>query len=606
MKQKRINIIDYYLFIYLLFYFFQIIKAAVPDDECTKGCKLVDKKCDHNSDFLETCPSYCVPDLVEGKCYSCEGKIDSVIYYIFALWNNHICQNGTTCEGNKLVLNTRQCVTQCSGQGTNNLYIMDGVCYTKEECNEANRNCSDINFTCDCKYLYSRISYMNNQRYLRHCYDDGELCGPEHTQYDSDTRVCGECGDGKLKKYQTRPKSTNILRCSTICKSGEFEYNGYCLDSCPETKFKYYDPDRGYKCVDSCSNGYIIGNECVPSCNGHYIYDDNKCKSTCDRPFFIYEYTFTNPVNKTGWTATADSDDWGYEPKLAIDDNINTFWHTQWRNNIKPPHPHWIIVDMKQIYNVSEFQYLTRQNRWESGILKTAELYLSSDGQTWGKYVLNLKFSNTKKNRKWQNITISPARACRYFKLISRTQISKGPHACAAELGFKVETLNFCKKSCNSPRYIDGDYCRTSCTSGYYISTNNGNINICVSSSGCHVKSNDGAPKYCYKSCIESGYPYYIGTTCYKSCPSSTRYHVEGKYQCLKKCLANYYQDGNTCYCSGLYAYTTSGNYRDKECYANETACKTAGYFYRKGNECLKKCAPNFELEIIILQVILY
>jgi len=598
MKQKSINKIDYYLFIYLFFYFFQIIKAAVPDDECSLGCKLVDKKCDHNSTFLETCPSYCVPDLVEGKCYKCEGFY-STIYYIFSTDGNHTCGLGGSCGNNKLVFNTRQCVTQCYGQGTYSLYEMDGICYTKEECGEANRKIVSTK-KCDCKYLFSRKKEVNKKKFSRHCYGEGELCGPEHTQYDSDTRICGNCGAGKLKKYETRPKSTNILRCSTLCKPKEFEYNGYCLDSCPATTFKYYDPDRGYQCLNSCS-GYIIGNECVPSCDSHYIYENNTCKSTCDRPFFIYEETFTNPISKSGWTATADFDDDGYEPKLAIDDNINTFWHTKWRTpDPDPPNPHWIIVDMKRTYNVSEFQYLTRQNKWYTGILKTADLYLSSDGQTWGQYVLNGQFENTKKNRSWQNITISPPRACRYFKLVSRKEINGGPHACAAELGFKVETLRHCIKSCISPKYIDGDYCKTSCTSGYYISTNNDNIRICVPYNGCHVKSGDRAPRYCYKSCTESGWPYYIGTTCYKSCPNGTSYHEEGKFECLSNCPPNYYLDGNTCYCSGLYAYTytTLDNKRGKKCYADEEECKTAGYFYRKGNECLKQCAPNFELEL--------
>jgi len=128
---------------------------------------------------------------------------------------------------NKLVFQTRQCITNCT-IGTIKLYEMDNVCYTKEDCENGNRNCSTINNYnyCDCKYLYSKTPHLTNNKYLRHCYDKGELCGREHTMYDSDTRICESgtdvCGPEKVWKYETRPKSTNILRCSNKCKDGEF------------------------------------------------------------------------------------------------------------------------------------------------------------------------------------------------------------------------------------------------------------------------------------------------------------------------------------------------------------------------------------------------
>jgi len=601
MKQKNINTIDYYLFIYLLFYFFQIIKAAVPDDVCSLGCKLVDKKCTHNSDYLETCPSYCVPDLVEGKCYSCGENLNSTIYYIFVVNENHRCGLGGSCGGNKLVLNTRQCVSQCYGQGTYNLYEMDGVCYTEKECGEGNRKLISNN-KCDCIYLYSRTSYIN--KYLRHCYGEGELCGPEHTMYDLDTRICGTggCATGKVKKYETRPRSTNILRCSTQCKSGEFKLNGYCLDDCPANTFRYNDPIEGYICVNSCSsylNGYINGNKCVPICTD-YIYDNRTCKSTCDRPFLYNEETKLDlSISKSKWEVIyVDSYESAYIAKRAIDGDPGTYWHSEYVNYLSQV-PHTIVVDMGEAYNVSAFTYLARQDiQFTNGMVRIYDLYLSSDGITWINCVSNGLFEGI---RTEQEVTISPPRISRYFKFVAKEEISKGPWTTVAELGIKAAPLriHYCTKSCGS-KYIEGESCTSTCSNGYYISTNNDNIKICVSSSGCYVKSYEVgySNKYCYKSCIESGWPYYKGTTCYQSCPSDTPYHVEGQFECLSNCPTNYYLNGNTCYCKGLYAYTTSGNYRDKKCYADEAACKTAGYSYRKGNECLKQCAPNFELEL--------
>jgi len=590
MKQKRVHILNYLLFIYLFFYSFQIIKA----DACTEGCILEDKKCTHKSTFIESCPSYCVPDLARGGCFYCESNMNSTMYYIFEVDENYTCSLEPHCGGNKLVFNTRQCVKNCT-VGPNKFYEMDGICYTEEDSKKGNRNCKDK--TCNCINTYSKTFFINDNKYIRRCYNKDDKCGPEHTKYDFDSKLCGtgDCGT-KLKKYETRDRSTNILRCSTKCLNGEYAYNGYCLDKCPATTYIYKDPTKGNTCVKSCS-GYITGNECTINCIG-YIYDDKKtCKSTCDRPFFYNIFTYSNRKNK--WkVVSVDSFDRGYEAKKAIDENIYTFWHTQFRKK-RPGHPHTIIVNMGETLNVSGFIYQARQDKYVDGMVKDYQLYLSPDGSTWGTYVKKSKFN---KVRKAQLTSFSP-RICSHFKFVATSEYSnRRRYTHAAELGVKADPLKYCTKSCGS-RYIDGDYCQPTCSSGYFIRTNNDNIKICVPSSGCHVKYNDrNSPKYCYKSCTESGYPYYLGTTCYDRCPTDTPYHVEGKYQCLKNCPDNYYPSDNTCYCSGLYAYTyttsASGDKRDKKCYANETECKNNTYSYRKGNECLKQCAPNFELVV--------
>jgi len=115
-----------FIFFYLFFYSFQIIKADDEADECTEGCKLEDKKCTHNSNFIESCPSYCVPDLARGACYSCGKNMNSTIYYIFDVNQNNTCILVDHCGGNKLVFNTRQCVSNCT-VGPIKFYEMDGI-----------------------------------------------------------------------------------------------------------------------------------------------------------------------------------------------------------------------------------------------------------------------------------------------------------------------------------------------------------------------------------------------------------------------------------------------------------------------------------------------
>ena len=90
MKQKIINIkIDLFLFIYLFFHFFQIIKT-----NCSDGCKIVNKQCTHIDNYLKTCDIDCMPDLLEMKCIKCEGITASQFYFI----NSQSCEKYDNCN----------------------------------------------------------------------------------------------------------------------------------------------------------------------------------------------------------------------------------------------------------------------------------------------------------------------------------------------------------------------------------------------------------------------------------------------------------------------------------------------------------------------------
>ena len=202
-KQKTINKLVYFLFIYLFFYSFQIIKADEVDeaDECTEKCKLENKKCTHMNPNIESCPSYCVPDLARGSCFYCQPNMDSTLYYIFRDDLNYTCQLEPHCGGNKLVFNTRQCIRNCA-IGPIKFFEMDGICYTQEDSKKGNRKCSSS--TCSCINTYSREFFINNNIYTRHCYNSNEKCGPEHAIYDFDSKLCGitSCGTKKRNMKQ--------------------------------------------------------------------------------------------------------------------------------------------------------------------------------------------------------------------------------------------------------------------------------------------------------------------------------------------------------------------------------------------------------------------
>ena len=69
-----------------------------------------------------------------------------------------------------------------------------------------------------------------------------------------------------------------------------------------------------------------------------------------------------------------------------IDGNPYTYWRTEgWTGD--PPHPHEVQIDLGQIYSVSGFRYLPRQDISENGMIKDYEFYVSNDINDWGQPV---------------------------------------------------------------------------------------------------------------------------------------------------------------------------------------------------------------------------
>ncbi|MBL8206393.1 MAG: NPCBM/NEW2 domain-containing protein [Blastocatellia bacterium] len=105
-----------------------------------------------------------------------------------------------------------------------------------------------------------------------------------------------------------------------------------------------------------------------------------------------------NVLNRTGWTATTNSEETQGEDGRAInaiDGNVNTIWHTQW-SSATPSHPHWIVLDMKANYTVGGFRYLPRQTGAINGTIADYKFYVSADGINWGQAVAQGRFDNTR------------------------------------------------------------------------------------------------------------------------------------------------------------------------------------------------------------------
>jgi hypothetical protein len=99
-----------------------------------------------------------------------------------------------------------------------------------------------------------------------------------------------------------------------------------------------------------------------------------------------------NAIDKTGWVASADSAETefvgGAPAAKAIDGDPVSMWHTPWSVEAnRPPHPHFLQVDMGAAHEVGGFVYLPRQDMSADGQIAEYRFYVSSDGVEWGEPV---------------------------------------------------------------------------------------------------------------------------------------------------------------------------------------------------------------------------
>ena len=90
-------------------------------------------------------------------------------------------------------------------------------------------------------------------------------------------------------------------------------------------------------------------------------------------------------IDRTNWTVKASTEEpaegsYGGQADRAIDNNKESFWHTQWQN-AKPTVPHWIQFDMAETYEITAFDYVSRTANTNgcNGNVKKYKLYISNN-----------------------------------------------------------------------------------------------------------------------------------------------------------------------------------------------------------------------------------
>ncbi|MBO0881192.1 MAG: discoidin domain-containing protein [Mycobacterium sp.] len=132
---------------------------------------------------------------------------------------------------------------------------------------------------------------------------------------------------------------------------------------------------------------------------------------------------------RTGWTASADSQQSGNPAGNALDGNSSTFWHSEY-SPTSVPLPHSITIDMKSARTVSGLSYLPRQDNNLNGTIGKYAVYVSSDGSTWSSVA-----SGTWADDHTIKYAAFPPVSARFVRLTALTEAgNRGPWTSAAEI----------------------------------------------------------------------------------------------------------------------------------------------------------------------------
>jgi hypothetical protein len=113
----------------------------------------------------------------------------------------------------------------------------------------------------------------------------------------------------------------------------------------------------------------------------------------------------------------------------AFDNNTTTVWHTQWKL-AKPPHPHYVKVDMNAANSMHGF-YFIGSNNTATGNPQKVHVEVSTDGSNWtntGTYI----FSNVYTK---QTFYLNSAVPARYFKFVVDSSFANTHFTHLCEIG---------------------------------------------------------------------------------------------------------------------------------------------------------------------------
>ena len=110
--------------------------------------------------------------------------------------------------------------------------------------------------------------------------------------------------------------------------------------------------------------------------------------------------------------ATASSFEPWYEPSRAVDDDLATFWHTQFTPS-QAPLPQWITLDLGGVRTINHLRYLPRRDGTRNGTITKYNIYTSLDGKTFGTPIVSGTWAD---DVTFKSVDLTPVQT-RYIRL---------------------------------------------------------------------------------------------------------------------------------------------------------------------------------------------
>lgn len=142
------------------------------------------------------------------------------------------------------------------------------------------------------------------------------------------------------------------------------------------------------------------------------------------------------PLDRTGWTATADSAEVSAEDGRAanvLDGDEWTIWHTRYTGGTAPL-PHSITLDLGAAETFDTLGYTPRRGGGGNGNISTYQVFVSQDGAAWGTAVAAGSFDGSTSNQ----YVRFPTTTARYVRLVATGSANGRDFSAAAELNLYV------------------------------------------------------------------------------------------------------------------------------------------------------------------------
>lgn len=124
----------------------------------------------------------------------------------------------------------------------------------------------------------------------------------------------------------------------------------------------------------------------------------------------------------------------------CIDNDPNTYWHTEWKNN-SYEYPHEIQIDLGDTLAINGFSFQTRANN-QNGRIKDFMFYVSTDSLNWGDPQLISSLNYPEPNSQAQQTAYAYFGTVRgrYVRLIGLTSVTNNKHVMMAEFDLYQNT----------------------------------------------------------------------------------------------------------------------------------------------------------------------